>query len=374
MYRIGTKLSIGDISGTVIGYINYSNPQDGNKAWTEYRLYSSSGEYWLSIDDEYKEYSISYPANFIKGNIGPEWHKVDEGYQVVKGRSGDVDVDYGERARFIEYEDEEEEKTLSVEMWSDGTEYSLGHYIELSEIVDMGYDSSYTPRSYSSGSSEEMSPAFKKILTTVMVLFFLLPMFGGVLTTAFASVLGGNNLSKYISKRTTMYKYETSITGNEKQKADVYRYAYGSTTDEVAMDIINGIDGNTESVSQEDDKENQTIGILTKKEYALVYHPEGEADDVVFVQVSKRKFNYTSDRDPYKSSVHSSSWYRSHYYSSAYSKDATSYKKTPSAYSMYDGDTIHNIGNGYFDSYSNSVKQASIRSRQSSSGGISSGK
>ncbi|HBR04691.1 MAG TPA: DUF4178 domain-containing protein, partial [Lachnospiraceae bacterium] len=43
-------------------------------------------------------------------------------------------------------------------------------------------------------------------------------------------------------------------------------------------------------------------------------------------------------------------------------------------YTSYSGDTVHNIGNGYFDSYSSSVRQSSINSRNSSSGGVSSGK
>ena len=167
--------------------------------------------------------------------------------------------------------------------------------------------------------------------------------------------------------------YETSITGNEKQTATVYLYSLQATTDEVAMDIIQAIEGKTESVTQKDDQTDAEIAILTKKEYCLVYHPEGEDKDV-YVQISDRKYNYTSDNEPYRCSKSVSHWYRSHYYSSSYTKDASTFKKSSSAYTMYDGDTIHNIGNGYFDSYSNSVRQASINNRSSDGGGLSSGK
>ena len=135
-YRVGTLLNIKGRPGKVIGYIQYENPQDSNKAWTEYRIKTSDGEVWLSCDEIYDEYSVSWPANNVRGRIGPEWHKVDEGKQVVRCAEGDVDVDPGESADFVEYEDVSEEHTLSVEVWEDGSEFSRGEYIEKSDIVD----------------------------------------------------------------------------------------------------------------------------------------------------------------------------------------------------------------------------------------------
>ena len=123
-YNLGTKLRIRDVEGTVVGIIEYANLNDGHKKWREYSLNTNKGEFWLSVDDVYQEYSMSFPANNIRGSIGPEWHKVDEGTQMVTMRAGNVDVDMGERASFIEFEDASEEKTLSMETWEDGTEYS----------------------------------------------------------------------------------------------------------------------------------------------------------------------------------------------------------------------------------------------------------
>lgn len=359
-YRVGTLLNINGLQGKVIGYIQYVNPQDGNKDWTEYRLKTNRGECWLSCDEIYNEYSISWPANDVRGQIGPEWHKVDEGTQVVRAYGGDVDVDPGERASFIEYEDASEDHTLSVEIWSDGAEYSRGEYIERNQILETGYEKVH--KGLSSGAA----------VGILMVIFFFLSFTGSICSAACSGGGANKSISKYVDK-STRYEYVTSITGNEKQKAKVYTYYTSSTTDEVAKDIIQGIEGYTESVTQKDDTENEEIAILTSKEYCLVYHPEFE-DDVVYVQVSDRKYNYTSDNAPYRISSAGTAWYRSHYYSSGYTKDSSSYKSTPSAYSLYQGSTIHNIGNGYFDSYSNSIKQSSINSRKSSSGGISSGK
>ena len=352
-YKVGTKLQIRDLSCKVIGYIEYANVMDGGKRWVEYRLSTDKGEFWLSVDDVYQEYSMSFPANKVQGVIGPEWHKVDEGRQVVKSYGGDVDVDLGEKAEFVEFEDEEEEKILSTEIWSDGTEYSYGYYIEKSEIIVTGFEK---PAPSGKGMST--------LITLLIVLFWVFGMFSSLMNTYFG---GNHSISKYL-KKSGAYTYVTSITGSQKQKADVYKFNTADTTDDVAMNIIGGIEGYTQSVTQKDETSNDSIAILTKKEYCLIYHPEKEPDKV-YVQVSNRKYNYTSDNEPYQSSKSNTRWYRSHYYSAAYSSDAGHYKSTPSAYKSYSGDTIHNIGNGYFDSYSSSVKQSSINSRSSSSGG-----
>lgn len=359
LYRVGTQLNINGLSGTVFGYIQYENPLDSGKSWTEYCLMTADGECWLSCDEVYDEYSISWPANNIKGRIGPEWHKVDEGIQVVRAKSGAVDVDLGERASFVEYEDLSEDHTLSVEIWSDGTEFSTGEYIEKSDIVQTGY--------------KELSA--EKYLKRIAVLFFCFMGFWVLLAIAgsiYVSLTENKSIGEYL-KESGKYMYETSISGNQNQKATVYVYQTSATTDEVAMDIIQGIEGNTESVTQKDDTTNEEIAILTNREYCLVYHPEND-EQTVYVQVSNRKYNYTSDNAPYRSSSVNTDWYRSHYYSSGYSADSSSYNGTPSAYSLYNGTTIHNIGNGYFDSYSSSIRQSSINNRQSANGGLSSGK
>ena len=395
-YKVGTILNIKGIQGTVIGYITYANQKDGDKEWTEYRLSTSKGECWLSCDDVYKEYSVSWPANTVNGRIGPEWHKVDEGTQVVKASAGDVDVDYGERATFVEYEDASEDNILSVEMWSDGTEYSKGYYVEKTDIYVTGYKK---PKEFSN---------FMSSIIMIIVCFAVVLLINVIGQMDNSSNSSNKSISEYV-KNSYLYTYETSITGQEKQKADVYEYYYTPekvdyvardfinrhetsitgqekqkaddyefyytpiTTDYVAQDIINGIEGYTQSVTQKDDQDDAEIAIVTDKEYCLVYHAEDDADHV-YVQVSSRKYNYTSNNAPYRCSDSDLRWYRSHYYSSSYKSDSVTYKNTPSAYKMYDGDTIHNIGNGYFDSYSSSIRQRSINRRNSSSGGISSGK
>lgn len=370
--KVGSILKIKNIEAHVIGWITYKNTYDGNKTWTEYRLMTNRGEVWLSMDDFYSEYSVSWPANDVRGRISSKWHEVDRGHQVVTGCSGDVDVERGDEADFIEYEDITEENTLSAEIWDDGTEYSRGEYIELSDIQITGYK----------------KPKFNIYKLLGSQVFWAFAFFIFILLFAIADSLPP--LPKYIDKylkKSQSYEYVTSITGNEKQKADVYEYtgagntsvsiSYGSyksggsssySTDYVAKDIIDGIEGQTESVTQEDGVSDAPIAIVTKSEYCLIYHPEDDADKV-YIQISKRKYNYASDNSPYKSSESTTRWYRSHYYSSSYRSDSKKYSHTPSAYESYTGETIYDIGGSYYDSYSSSVRQSSINSRRSSSGG-----
>lgn len=356
--KVGSILRIKNYEAHVIGSITYRNTQDGNKTWTEYRLLAGNVELWLSVDDIYKEYSISRADNSIRGRIGAQWHEVDRGHQVVRSCAGDVDVEVGDSADFVEFEDQTEEKTLSVEIWDDGTEYSRGEYIDLDEISVIGYEK---PKH----GSDNFSKFIKQFFLVILVLVLL-----GNFEDCNLHIT--KRISKYL-KSSENYQYVTSITGSADQKADVYQYtgisySTGPTTDDVAKDIINGIEGQTQSVTQEDDMADATIAIVTDKEYCLIYHPEDDAS-LVYVQISNRKYNYASDNSPYKSSSSTTRWYRSHYYSSSYSSDSSTYKSTPSAYSSYSGDTIHDIGNGYYDSYSSSVRQSSINSRKSSSGG-----
>ena len=357
--KVGTTLKIKNLDAHVIGMIVYENTHDNCKKWTEYRLDTPSGEKWLSIDEEYGEYSISEITLNKRNKSLQRWKKVDSGHQVVVKARGDVDVSFGDAADFIEYEDESEENIYSVEKWDDGEEYSNGRYINIEDIIVTG---------------------FKKVpirIDTIINLSYCLFILGLLFFMIISSSI--SNLPKKIRpflKSSNEFEYVSSVTGKGREKADVYKYkgdGYINTTDYVAERIINGIEGQTESVTQQDDKDDGDIAIVTKREYCLIYHPE-DAPKEVYVQISNRKYNYSSDNAPYKGSNRTTHWYRSHYYSSSYSSDSKKYSGTHSSYESYDGETIGNIGNGKYDSYSKSVRQASINSRESSGGGLGGGK
>lgn len=375
--RVGTELFLeNEIEGKIIGYIEYSNLNDHGKKWREYRLKTDEGILWLSVDENYNEYSISYPHEMKDGYMDPIWRKVDEGKQVVTMSEGSVDVEGGDSADFVEFEDDTGENIYSIETWEDGTEVSKGYYIDREEIVIV-HQPELKPSNLNASGCRGMF-----ILTLIAIGIFL-----GSYSSFFGFIhnliVGAPGIEQYMEKSGS-YEYVTSITGNEKQKAQVYKsnraknengkYITRITVDDVAKDIIMGIEGNTESVTENmENGLNTSISILTPKEYCLVYYEDGSTDSIL-VQVSKRKYNYTSDNPPYRASSTVTRWYRSHYFSSAYTKDVKRWKSTPSAYTMYDGPIMHDLGNGYFDVYSNNIRQESVRRRNSSDGGINRGK
>ncbi len=360
-YGVGTELKIRDKTYTVCGYIVYKNPDDGC-SWIDYRLKCGGREFWLSVDVAYNEYSLSRPAN-TGGNIGPEWKKVDEGTQIVTECAGNVDVDPGERAEFVEYEDEAEEKTLSMEIWEDGTEVSQGYYLNREDVQVTKRADAISHKSKRPQKSDFM----KRLLPILCVLLI-------VACKVYFFGEENDGIKEYLKESTSKYQYVTSITGQHKQKAQVYEALRASGTDGVTRDIIDGVNGETENISQNSENTaDQSISIVTKNEYALVYIPE-DAPDKVYIQVSDRKYNYSSNQAPYRASVRTGSWYRSHYYSSSYKADAQRFKNIPSSYQMYNGPIVHDLGNGYFDSYASSIRQTHINTRKSSGGGLSFGK
>ena len=204
----------------------------------------------------------------------------------------------------------------------------------------------------------------------VLVIFglvFAMP----ILTTILSSFHFTTTISKYLKKNSS-YTYETSITGNEKQSADVYRAPAGYTIETTARDIINAIEGDTEYVQQDDAETEGALAILTDKEYCVIYM---SLEDTVLVQVSDREYAYTTDDDLYHGTSHARRYYRGFYYSNGYYTDDMNYgSKYTSPYSSYDGDIIEYSSSNVYNSYSNSIRQSSIAARSSSGGGLSGGK
>lgn len=359
-FRINDVLCVDGGMYRVVGRITYLNSADGCK-WDEYRLFAETdkSEHWLSVDDTYKEYSIWKMA---RNPDRTGYHQVDQGTEVVISCAGNVDVETGDRAFFVEYEDETEEKIISDEIWDDGKETSVGYYLDEDEfwLVDSPGGSSVFFGMH--GASNKKGSA---LIFSIVALIFLVPMLG----TLLGNLHFTTTIAKYLDK-SDRYTYVTSITGNEKQNAKVYK-ADNMTIDAVAKDIIVAIEGDTEYVRQDDAETEGTIAILTSKEYCLIY---ASLEDEVLVQISNRKYAYTTDDDPYHSTARTRHYYRSFYYSSGYSSDSTNYSSYVSPYSSYDGDSVSFSGVDTYSSYSNSIRQSSIASRQSSSGGLSSGK
>ncbi|MCR5214211.1 MAG: DUF4178 domain-containing protein [Eubacterium sp.] len=370
-YSVGDRIKADGDYYRIVGKITYADEKNG-LPWDEYRLIAenfNNAERWLSIDNVYNEFSLSQ-INPMAGTLG--YHQVDCGRARVVSALGDVDVDVGEEMSFVEYEDSTEEKIVSVENWDDGTEYSSGYYLDPWEFGKDGENVR------SSGPSSGGTSKYNIILTVVMAIIFI-----GAFLSSYAGeiLLSFKKIEPYLKKTTTAYTYVTSITGEDKQKANVYEYISGSSLLEnyseeealmmVAKDIIDGVSGNSDSIQQNTEDDDYTVAILTKKEYCIIYRGD---DDKIYVQVSSRKYTYTSDKEPYRSRARTHRYYRRFYYSMGYGSDSGTYSNAHSSYTGYSDGSINYDYNNGLNTYSNDIRQTSVGSRSSDGGGLSSGK
>lgn len=362
-YFVGDRLCIGGVIYNIVGKIRYKNLQD-DENWTEYRLLDPSRhEKWLSVDSVFREYSISWVSPRADRSA---YHLVDSGVECAIGCWGSVDVDQGEKASFEEYEDITEEKIISVEYWEDEVEVCEGYYIEESDIQLV----SQVPNRTDGPSKGDASSQIGKVIGVVFAFYaicIMVPMIIAGIAAVFS--LSTPKIARYLEKN-TFFTYVTSITGEDKQKADVYKSSLDLDT--TARKIIDELEGNTEDVQQNTEDGDESIAILTRNEYCLVYLSEQE--DEVLVQVSNRKYAYTTDKEMYHAHRTTSRYYRRYYYSKGYTKDYSKYKKTSSSYDAYSDTSVGSSAGDTYNSYSNSVRQASQAARASSGGGTSSGK
>lgn len=372
-FSVGDMLQVDGDLYEIIGKIRYRKIED-NLYWTEYcmRQRPSGKERWLSIDVVNNEYSIS---QFARNPSMGGYHQVDSGTEEVVGVWGKVDVSIGDRATFYEYEDVTEEKIISQEVWDDEQEYCTGYYLDSDEIVKcsntMGNNSSmgYSQNTYSGGGRNYQSASNpKKGSALKSMIAVLIPIIIVCGLMAVYTNKDKNAIAKHL-KSGTYYTYVTSITGNEEQKADVYKSLL--SLDGTARDIIDAINGKTESVQQNTEDGDDSIAILTKNEYCLIYTSE---DNEVLVQISSRKYAYVSDHRPYHCHHRTYRYYRRYYYSRGYTSDSGNYKKYRTSYSDYDDTTIDSNSSDTYSGYASSVRQSSTSTRTSSGGGLSSGK
>lgn len=358
-YNVGQKLRVDGETYEITGKITYT------ARWSEYCLRSlaTGKEKWLSCDDNYREYSISQKTKSRVSFSG--YHIVDEGVQEVLSASGNVDVERGDKAVYKEYEDVTEEKIISVETWEDEEEISTGYYLDLDEIQLMRDDyGTFASSDYNSGGSNTGGSKAGKLIIAILILLAVI--FG--LKGVFDLISSKNSIAAYLSS-SSAYEYTTSITGTGKEKADVYVTQY--TIDQAARDIIDAIEGKTESVQQNTEDGDTSVAILTSKEYCIIYTSE---DGETLVQISARKYAYRNNHSLYRANRYSNRYYRRFYYSRGYSSDRNTYGNDSSPYSTYSEDTINTNTNDTYDTYSSSVRQSSVSTRTSSGGGLSSGK
>lgn len=380
-FTIGDKVNIEDIPYKVEGAISFRDLL-GSGEWTEYKVREeTSGKIkWLSIDHTYEEYALYEESTPYEERVlyRSSYKCVDNGRAKVTRVTGMVDTEVGDEVRFKEYEDETTEYIVSIEEWSDETEYAQGYYLDSDEIeqISMGYYDSST--SYYNNSSREtnynvydkgIKEKGKIVLIGLVIGFICLwPLLGQLGNFGIGS--SKTAIQNYLSKSSN-YTYKTSMTSDlqNKYKANVYvsKKDIEGTTKEL-LDVFH-----KEIIDVQDSKEDGSVMLFTKKECCLIYTSE---ENETLVQVSSRGYVYTSTHRPYGARIHTGSFYRNYYYQTAYERDRTTYKSDTSSYTNYTDTDGKNYGstNGSYDAYLSSVRQSSTTSRNSSGGGISMGK
>lgn len=371
IFNLGDIISVAGNDYTVEGIIEFNNHQELS-SWTEYKIRNRhNGQIaWLSIDTIYREYAIYfqkiYNSQFEHQNIiNRGYHEVDSGKATVSRVLGDVDVDCGDSVVYKEYEDASEENIVSVEIWDDEIECSIGYYLSAKEIIRKSYNNGAYFQSYSENRAYNLTRIVSKIFSIVTLLIIGMILY---------SLFGGSSkrkISKYLAKSNN-YTYVTSMTANlnNKQKADIYSSPL--SIDTVAKDIIKHLEGDVAEVQQ--NSEDSSIGILTKYEYCFLYKMEGEEDGDTMILIGQRAYAYSSTHRPYRSSIRTSKYYRDYYYTAGYTTDKNRFSSNNDAYVNYDGDIIFLDSSNPYKTYSNNIRQLSLSRRSSSGGGTSFGK
>lgn len=415
-FEVGHDLEVDGATYLILGSIAYKNRE--GEAWEEYRLRKADDrtEWWLSFDTGNNEYELSYMVGTSQPPQG--YTRVDLGTQIVQGRHGNVDVDLRESAQYETWEDQSGRNTYSVEYWSDETEHSVGRYVRLETIRDLGMSPNAKEAKKGGSRGGCLIPFF--VLTGICVLISAI---GGTSTST-------TNISSSIASSIN-YTLVTDAPSDhsESDESELATYSTTLTVESAAKDIISMADGDVSSVRENDD--GKTVAIMTPNEYVLVYEDageEGEAqteevagdtqtpstgteeatteasaqetssessaettetttteetteqtedDDTgkTLVQVSNRYHAYTTDQRPYHSSYRSYHWYRRYYRAVGYSQDTSSYGSAESSYSSYNGETtIDSSTVSQYETYANSIRSTSTSSKTTSGGGTSHGK
>lgn len=374
--KLNYKIKIAEEEFLVIGGITFYNVADCYK-WEEYKIKNLKNRSikWLSIDVTYDEYAI-YTEVHRKLNTS-KYKKADYGKAKVVSYFGDVDVDKNETVDFEEYEDSTEEKIIGIERWEDETEYSQGYYIDKEEITILSKEETSLSKkentlSQRKNSSYRNGPNKKDTSVGILkkyILIFAALMLVGTIGFGILDNQGNNKIRNFL-KNDQNFVYETSITSdlNSKEKADVYSTSL--TIEEASKKIIDSVNGKVEDVQE--NIEDNTVAILTKKEYCLVY--SDETNNGTLIQISSRRYTYSSTNRPYRSSSTCSTYYRSYYYSRGYFDDESKYKRYNNGFENETYDYVDSNLDDKYKDYSYSVRQSSASTRTSSGGGISSGK
>jgi len=350
---VNDLVSIRGTQYTVSGKIQYKD--DSSYYWDEYKLVSNSNSYWLSVDeDDIFFWTMIQP-------VATDGMSVEEqGNEEVVSCSGDVDVAPGDRASYKEFNDGA--NIVAVETWSDMVEYSVGNQLSSSDVRLISGSSK------SSVSSSSVNENVKKYgclgVLLLLVGFFV------------CNNSDSTSLKSLVENDPTKYKLETAITGMENKTADVYKPDF-TTTELIAKDLIDKLEGNVESV-QENPQDESVIALLTSKEICVIYKNMNTGDPLM--HLASREWTVDNLEAPlYAADSLTNDFYRSFYWYHGIGQDSVQYSASDGYHRHYHHcygtyfSTFYLLNDSRYNSYSSSVREASAARRRSSGGGSGGG-
>jgi len=140
--KVGDIVTYDLVDYEVVGKITY---RSGNYEWYSYQLLDGRNTVWLAaeMDDElelgiYKKISLPVSKAFPKelDYEGKTYYFDESGTASVLGEGRSANLQ-GSKVEYAEYADEDEANFISLEVWGNEVEVSLGYPIESYEIKIM---------------------------------------------------------------------------------------------------------------------------------------------------------------------------------------------------------------------------------------------
>ena len=303
-FHIGEKLRLDDLEATIIGCIRYRNPSDQNHKWIEYRLQSDRGPCRLSWDDRYKKYWLSWPVDLPEEKgFSPAWEMSKEGEVFVLEAFGEVDVHPGEKSLVSYYQDESEEKILTLERRDKELSVFEGQFLKKRTIVSL------TPVLSRVAEFIKASPLNK--ISILYLLLFILPVvytfFCGIIyiigRTDIEEDLKNDSNFVFVGKMlidedefAVEYQYlearRPEISDGDSQEVELdepdwTRVDDAGTLEALAKSIFTRNFGRISQISEtvDDDGRGATL-ILTINERCLIYRPMNR--NKIYIRIEER--------------------------------------------------------------------------------------
>jgi hypothetical protein len=380
---LGQELQISEKRYHVVGAVQY---RQGFFTWTEYELepYSESGfrgsNAWLSVERDGADaagdaclFSLHESIPFLQ--VRPEGQNsveysgtfytlIERGAANVLNYRGNGDYDFNESFTFIEYRSEAGE-ILTREFWSDEQEASLGRELAASDVRLLGSRG----RVHVSNDARMTRWIVRVCMLLVLIgFFFSFSSFSFNTTPRIARQLAQNSSFTHVTSvtlegSTKGQVYSTSLSPDEACRVliamDPERVRYVTTALPESADIIEA-NGNAQSERGQSERLLSERLLQTSRETVMIYESEHGA---TYVQVSddgvsEARYSVYRPRRyawPLRLYLNSRRWY-------------SRSNRLPDARSTYNIDA-----DGYAPVVAN-ARQASVRARRSSGGGLGFGK